>query len=75
MGEIAKNPLGRAMIANASERLDRIVAEMGQQSRVNAPPPRGRSWMVVYNRPMLLAQMYFFKFFHYLLSPGWCFPF
>ena len=37
MGEIAKTPLGRARIANASERLDRTVAEMGEKHRVDVP--------------------------------------
>ena len=37
MGEIAKIPLGRAMIANAIELLDRTVAEMGEKQRVHVP--------------------------------------
>ena len=37
MGEIAKTPLGRVRIANASERLDRTVAEMGEQHRIDVP--------------------------------------
>ena len=38
MGEIAaKTPLGRARIANASERLVRTVAEMGEKHRVDVP--------------------------------------
>ena len=37
MGEAAKTPLGRARIANASERLDRTVAEMAEKHRVDVP--------------------------------------
>ena len=37
MGEIAKTPLGRVRIANASKRLDRTVAEMGEQHRIDVP--------------------------------------
>ena len=33
--EIAKTPLGRARVANASERLDRTVADMREKHRVN----------------------------------------
>ena len=36
-GEIAKTPLGLVRIANASERLDRTVAEMGKQHRIDVP--------------------------------------
>ena len=37
MGETAKTPLGRVRIANASERLDRTVAEIGEQHRIDVP--------------------------------------
>ncbi len=72
MGEIAKTPLGRVRIANASERLDRTVAEMGENHRVDVP--QGRSWRMVYNNLMLLVKMYSLNLFLYLPSPGWCSP-
>ncbi len=73
MGEIAKTPLGRVRIANASERLDRTVAEMGEKHRVDVP--RGRSWRswMVYNNMMPLKK-YSLNLFLYLPSPGWCSP-
>ena len=37
MGELAKTTEGRARIAAAEERLDRTVAEMGQQHRADMP--------------------------------------
>ena len=73
MGEIAKTPLGRVRIANASERLDRTVAEMGEKHRVDVP--RGRSWRswMVYNNMMPLKK-YSLNLFLYLPSPGSCSP-
>ena len=37
MGEMSKTETGRRRIAGASERLDRTVAEMGQQHRADLP--------------------------------------
>lgn len=71
MGEIAKIPLGRERIANASERLDRTVAKMREKHRVDVT--QGEKLEDGVQQHDAVEEVLPNSFL-YPPSPGWCSP-